>query len=226
MGLDIVRIQVVAVVGGNNRYALAPAQFEKAVVDCGLLLYAVVLQFEIEVAVKEFRAVAGKVCRDIHALRENGLGDLALQAGREAGDALGVGRDYVPVYPGLVEKALLPAGSDNLEQIVESLFVARKKDQVVAAPCRVGCGVKAVWRHVDFAAEDGLQAIFPAGLLKLASAEHIAVVRDGAGGHAKILGPGAQILEPDGAVEHAVFGMAVKVDKIGHIVTDSADRSL
>ena len=201
---------------------MTPAQFEKAVVDRGLLGDAVVLQFKVEVSVKEFGAVAGKVCRNIHALRENCLGDLALQAGREAGDAPGVGRDHIPVHPGFVEKSFLPAGCHNLEQIVETLFVARKKNKVVAVLGSWGGCVKAVWRHIDFTAKDGLQAIFPAGFLKLARSEHIAVVRDGAGGHAKILGPGAQILEPDGSVEHAVFGVAVKMDKIGHKATDSA----
>ena len=132
-------------------------------------------------AFKEGCIVAGKLSCHIHAVGENGLGDLALQAGREAGKALCMGRDDVPVHPGLVEKALLPACGDNFEQVAEAVLVAGKQDEVIAALCRIRGGVKAIGSHIDFTAEDGLETVFLAGFLELACTEHIAMVCDGAG---------------------------------------------
>ena len=70
--------------------------------------------------------------------------------------------------------------------------------------------------HIHFAAKDGLDAIIFAALEKIRSPKQVAVVGDGAGGHAKILGAGAQILDADGAVKQAVFGMAMQMNEIGH----------
>ncbi|MDO5484215.1 MAG: hypothetical protein Q4F27_04830 [Desulfovibrionaceae bacterium] len=42
------------------------------------------------------------------------------------------------------------------------------------------------------------------------------MVGNGTGGHTVILGTGAEILEADGAIQQAVFTMAMQMDKIRH----------
>ena len=69
---------------------------------------------------------------------------------------------------------------------------------------------------IDLAAENGLDAHLGALLGKIGRAEHIAVIRDGAGRHAVILGAAAQVPEADGAVQQTVFCVTMQMDKIGH----------
>jgi hypothetical protein len=44
------------------------------------------------------------------------------------------------------------------------------------------------------------------------------VIGDGHGRHTQILGPGKQVFDSDGAVQEAVFGMDVKMNKFGHLM--------
>jgi len=45
-------------------------------------------------------------------------------------------------------------------------------------------------------------------------AVHVAVVGEGHGGHAEVLGAGAEVLDADGSVEQAVFAVAVQMHEI------------
>ena len=94
--------------------------------------------------------------------------------------------------------------------------VLGQQNQVVAAARqgRVRAFILVVVADVNLAPKDGFDAVILATLIKIGRAKEIAVVGDGAGGHAEILGAGAQILDADGAVKQAVFGMAMKMDKI------------
>ena len=74
----------------------------------------------------------------------------------------------------------------------------------------------AVRTGIDLAAEDGPYAVFAAGFLKFGRGAEIAVIRNGAGLHAEGDGAFTESRQAYGAVEHAVFGMAVQVDKFGH----------
>lgn len=74
----------------------------------------------------------------------------------------------------------------------------------------------AVRTGIDLAAEDGPYAVFAAYLLKFGRGAEIAVIRNGAGLHAEGDGAFTESRQAYGAVEHAVFGMAVQVDKFGH----------
>ena len=61
-----------------------------------------------------------------------------------------------------------------------------------------------------------MNAHIMAGFVKIGGSEHISMIGDSRGGHTEILGPSAQILNTNGSIQEAVFGMAVQVNKIGH----------
>ena len=55
--------------------------------------------------------------------------------------------------------------------------------------------------HVEFAADDGLDAGLSAGLLEPQHPKHIAVVRQGQGFHAQLLCPAHQIVDFCGGIQ-------------------------
>ena len=65
----------------------------------------------------------------------------------------------------------------------------------------------ALGRHVDLAADDGLDALRLAGPVEVNDAVHNAMVRDGAGGLPHGLHHAGQVLDAAGAVQEAVFRM-------------------
>ena len=214
MRFHVVCIEIVAVVCGDNRNALCLGQFQKLVINDALLFQAVVLQLKIVVPVKELAVAADHLPGSVHVAGENSLRHCALQAGREAGDALGVVFEHIPVHAGLVEEAFLPSCRHDFDKVVVAVGIAGQQDKMIAAPGHFAGGVKAVLAHVDFAAEDGLDAVFRTRLLKLGGSEHVAVIGYGAGIHAVVLGLGAEIAKAYGPVQQAVFSVAVKVDKV------------
>ena len=81
---------------------------------------------------------------------------------------------------------------------------------------RVCFFVFVVVANVNFAAKNGLDAKIFAALIKIGSAKKVAMVGDGASGHAKVLGAGAKIFDANSPVKQAVFGMAMQMNKVGH----------
>ena len=75
-------------------------------------------------------------------------------------------------------------------------------------PVRNGPG-----RHIDLAADDGLDARGLGGLVKIDAAVHNAVVRNGDGILSQLLDPVHELVDPAGAVQQAVFRMDMKVYK-------------
>ena len=139
-------------------------------------------------------------------------------------DALGIFLKNVPVHARFIEEALKPALGHHFHKVVVAGHVLREQDQVVAALGVLALGVQVIAAGIDLTAENGLDAEFRAGLLEGGRSEHVSVVCDGAGPHTVVLRLLAQVLEADGAVKHAVFGMAVEMDKIGHAAPPAAER--
>ena len=185
-------------------------------VDDSLLGEAVLLDLEVEAVLEELRVLPRQGAGLVHVAGKAGLGDLALNAGREAHEAFGVLAEDLPVHARLVEKALEPALGDDLDEVAVAVHVLGQQDEMVAALGVLACRVEVVAAGVDLAAEDGLDAVGGAGLLEGGGREHVAVVRHGRCRHAVVLGPLAEILQADRAVEHAVFGVAVEMDEVGH----------
>ena len=216
VGFGIVSGEVVAVVGGNQRHARGFRQFQQGGVGLGLLGQAVGLQFQIEAVGVDIGVFPREAQGLVHVVRKNGAGDFARNAGRKADKAFGILAQQGFIHAGFVIKTLKVALCDQLDQIVVARGVLGQQNQVVAAARqgRLRAFILVVVADVNLAPKDGFDAVILATLIKIGRAKEVAVVGDGAGGHAEILGAGAQILDADGAVKQAVFGMAMKMDKI------------
>ena len=219
VGVGVVGVEVMAVVGGHDGQLEMVGYLQQALVGYLLLGQAVGLQLQIEAVRVDVGVFAGQGDGAVHVTGVEGARDLARDAGRKADEALGIAAQHGLVHARLVVEALQVAAAHQLDQIVVALDGLREQDQVVALAGQLGGLVQMVVADVDLAADDGLDAEVLAGQEELGRAEQVAVVGDGAGGHAEILGAGAEILDADGAVEKAVFGVAVQVHEIGHAGT-------
>ena len=70
-------------------------------------------------------------------------------------------------------------------------------------------------RHVALAADDRFDAGLVGLLIKFHRPEHGAVIGDGHGFHAELPGPFEEPIDADGAVQQAVLGVDVEVNKPG-----------
>jgi len=81
---------------------------------------------------------------------------------------------------------------------------------VTHAAVEVGVSVETrARRHIDLAADDGLDPGGGAGLVELDGPVHRTVVGDRKGGHLQVGSAGHELLDAAGAVEEAVFRVYV-----------------
>ena len=216
VGLHVAGIEIVAVVGGHQRQMELFGDLHEAVVDRHLFLQAVGLQFQIEAAGVDVRIFPRKGKGLVHVAGLDGPRHLARDAGRKADEPLGILAQQGLVHARLVVEALQKALGHQLDEVVIARVVLGQQDKVVPFAGQFGRLVEMVVADVDLAAENGLDADLGALLGEIGRAVHVAVIGDGAGGHAEVLGAVAQVLEADGPVQQAVFGMAVQMHEIGH----------
>ena len=201
--------QVVGVVGSHQGDAGLPVQLQKTAVDGLLLGDAVVLQLQIIISPAEQRVIAqgGLLCSGIIAVHQQAL-HLPRQTGGQAHQAPGVLLQKVPVHPGLVVKALGKACGAQLDKILVALLVFAQQNQVPRLIVQLVHLVKpGAGRHVQLAADDGLDPRLFGGLVEIHAAVHDAVVGDGHRGLAQLLDPLHQRTQAAGAIQQAVFGM-------------------
>ncbi len=156
MRLVIAVPQVVHVVGDDERHAQIFRDREQSVVDDALLVDALILHFEKEVAGAEDVAIR---CRRGNGLlrlfRSNLAGDLALEAAAEADQAFGVLREQLLVDARLVIEAFGVPGRDELDEILEPLLVLGEEHEVVGGfTGRAALVAPIAGRDVDLAAQE------------------------------------------------------------------------
>jgi hypothetical protein len=126
--------------------------------------------------------------------------------------------EEVFIDAGLVIEALQVAGGNEVDEVAIALLVFAEQDQVVIA-IGVGPGFVALLGNIDLAADDGLDAGGLAGIEELDSAEEVAVIGHGDGGHILLGADFHELGDFASPVKHGVIGVAVEVDEgfIGHI---------
>ena len=81
---------------------------------------------------------------------------------------------------------------------------------------------------VQFATDDGLDAMLVRGIGKMHGAKDIAVVGHGHGGHAEFIHALAELIDVTGAIEQRIVSVQVQVDELGHgsvaVVYRNGDR--
>ena len=206
--------QVVGVVGGRHRDAGLPRQPDQLGQHRLVLGQAVVLQFNVvAVGPEQVPVPEGGGFGPLVIAGQQGLGHLAGQAGRQADQPLVVLFQQLLVHPGLGVKALGEGGRHHLDQVLVAGLVFAQQDQVVVAVHLVDLVEAGAGGHIDLAPDDGLDAGLFGRLVKLHAAVHHPVVGAGDGGLAALSDPLHQPVDPAGAVQQAVLGVDVQMDK-------------
>ena len=217
---DLVRarvgpVDVVAVVGGDQRDPQLGPHAPVLVVELILLRQPVRHHLEVEVAVGEQALVLERgLLRLGDPLLEQGLGHLAAEAGRQADEALRVVAQDLLVDPRVVVEALQVPHRVEVGQVLVADLVLGQEDEVEVAP--VGPVLAVGRRDVGLAAEDELDALLLGGGVEVHRAEHVAVVGDRDRVHAELEDAGEEILHPDRSVEQAVLRVQMKVGELRH----------
>jgi hypothetical protein len=226
VGHGVLAVDVVAVVGGQQRRPDAAGDLEQLGVGLVLLGDAVVLDLDEEVVLAEDVLEAGRLGDGVlHVSPHQRLQDVAAQAaggGDEPGGVLGQG---LPVDPGLVVVALHEGPAGQLDEVLVALVGLRQQQQVVVEllatvgvaarvvdPTPAGRAlVPGVVGHVGLGADDRRDPLLPALLVEVQDPVHVAVVGD----PERRLPVGRRgpddVADPGGAVQHGVLGVHVEV---------------
>ena len=119
MHLGVLFAQIMGVVGGCHGDARLPGKLDKLRQNGGILLQAVILQFDVVILCTE--QIPVPQCRRLCALVvpcQNGLRDLARQTGRKADKPLVVLLQKLLIHAGFGVKALHKTGRDHFDQIL------------------------------------------------------------------------------------------------------------
>ncbi len=117
-------------------------------------------------------------------------------------------------HPGLVVvHAFYMPGGDDLHQVAVAVVVLGQKDEVIVLAMLVVLEVViVVLRHIDLAAYDRLYGgELRRHVFEVLDTVHVAMIRYGKAGHAKLLGTGEQFLYITHPVEDGVLCMDVQV---------------
>ena len=204
-----------AVVGGHQGDIQPLAHIDDAGDDALFVLQAVVLDLQEEIALAEhFFHLPGVFFRLGDAPVQQQFVEVAAQAGRHADKALVVLLEQFIIDAGTVIKAPGEGLAVQVHQVFIAGLVFAQQDQVAVFALGVALFLH-VGAHVDLAADDGMDALRLAGLVKIDHAVQHAVVGDGAGVHAQLLQALGQFLDAAGAVQQAVFRVQVQMRE-GH----------
>ena len=118
------------------------------------------------------------------------------------------------VYTGLGIKALHEGSGHHLDEVLIAGLILAEQDKMVVAVDFVDFIEAGAGGHIDFAADDGLDACLFCSLIELDTAVHDAVVRDGDGILAALLDAVHELVDTAGTVQQAVFGMEVEMNEV------------
>src|SRR5207249_11614984 len=146
------------------------------------------------------------------------VGHLAAETARECDEAAAELAQQLLVDARLVVEALAEARRDELAEMAIALAAGGEEYEVVVAARLVVVDPASLLEpalgcDVHLAAEDRLHAVLARRLGELHRPEHVAVVGDGAGRHARRLHARYQLLDLVGAVEQRVLRVQMQVDE-------------
>ena len=217
MGFPVFALDVMHVVGRDQREIEFLRPGNEGAVDGVLLRDSVVLQLHIE--------IAGR--KDLPIVVKRGLGlielafldlerDFALEAGGKPDQTLRMFRENLLVDARLVVEAVEVRRGDKLNEIFVADFVLRQQDQMIrgVAGVRGFLFEAAARRDIRLAPDDRLQPLLLRGLVELDGTVHVAMIGHGHRRHLACMRFVDNIGNTAGPVEQAVLGVQVKMDKI------------
>ena len=217
----VLLLHVMHVVGADQLDAELARPGNQMLVHVHLLGDAVVLELEVIVVRPErlLEPVDG-----VARLLELALGDqrrhLAGETTGERDEAVLVrGKEFL-VDARLVVHALEMGGGDQLDEILVADLILREQDEVMILVAAAGVFLGLLFEartggHVNFAADDGLDACIHRGLVELDRAEEHAVIGDGQGGEAQFAGALHEPVEAAGTVEQRELRVEMEMDEFG-----------
>ena len=206
--IGVAFLQIVGVVGQHQGDARLPVKAVVAVGRQTLLPDAVVLDLQIKVLAEELAQPQGPLLRAGVVVVDQLLLDLAGETAGEADEALGVLLQQRPVDAGLDVKAVGEGHGDQIAQIAVALLVFAQQNQmgIVVVPAVLAVG-HIPGRHIDLAADDGLDPLGPAGFIEGHGAVHHAVVGERHGALPQRLDAFGQGVCAAGAVQEGIFAV-------------------
>jgi hypothetical protein len=215
VGGGVGAVDVVAVVGGDQRDVELGPHLDQRLVELLLLGRLGRHQLEEEVALAEdVLVLAGHRLGLGDAALGQGLRHLAAQARAHRDDALvALAQERLVDARVVVEALEVPHRVEVREVLVAGLVLGQQHQVVVAA---VGAVAQVGGGDVGLAAEDHLDVVGLGLGVQVDRPEHVAVVGHRDGVHAAGLERREQVLHPDRAVEQAVLGVDVQVRELAH----------
>ena len=218
---DVVRLvllamDVVEVVGHDQRQPDLGREPEQLLVEPVLLGHPVVLQLQEEpVLAEDVAVVAGDLAGEVPVLRLERLGDLAAEARAEAHEALAVAGEVLPVDARLVVEAVDVGVGDQPAQVAVADEVGGQQDQVVG----LAVGPRVAVGHpppgdIGLDADDRLDARLGRGLVERDGSVQRAVVGDGERIEAVADRGVDEVRDPPEPVEQAELRVGVEVDEV------------
>ena len=209
------------VVGGHQGDSGFAGEAQQAVIDLLIHFQALILHLQEEVPFSEnvAQAVSG-VARVGFAVFHHRFGDFAAQAGGESDQSAGMLGEQLEIDARLVVKAIQEAGGDELDKVAVAFGVFAKQHQVIGAAGAGSFGVNGLVfviaaSHVDFAADDGLDALGGGLVKEIGGGEKIAVVGDGDSGHFAAGGLVDQLRNIAGSVQKTEVGVQMEMNEAG-----------
>ena len=216
--IGILATQIVAVVGGNQRQIAFVCQFYKAREHGTLLGKTVILNFDIVMILAKNLGIFQGIlaCGGKIALGEK-LGNATAKASGKRNKTVRILAQQFIVYTRAVVKALGKGARNKLDQVAISLHIFAKENQVlgIPLPCVEFCETR-IGSNVNLTTNDGFDARFFAGAVKIDNAIHNTVVGNGNRILSAFFDAFGQILYATRTVKQAIFGMQMQMYKILH----------
>ena len=216
VGGRLAAMDVVEVVRHDERQARLGGEPEELLVEALLLRHAVVLELQEEATLAQDVAVlAGQRPREVPVLDLERPGDLAIEAGRQADEALAVLGQVLPVDARLVVVAVDVGVGDEAAEVPVADGVRRQEDQVEG----LGVGLALLVGHrppgdVGLDPDDRLEALEASRLVEGDAAVEGPVI--GEREAVEALHPGLldQLRDPPEPVQEAELGVGVEMDEV------------
>jgi len=216
LGRRLAAMDVVEVVGDDERQSHLGGEPQELLVEPALLGQAVILELEVEaIRPQDVAVLAGDGPGKVPVLDLERPGNLAVEAGRQADQALAVLRQVLAVDARLVVVAVDVRVRDEAAQVPIADEVGGEEDEVEG----LGVGLALLVGHrpagdVGLDADDRLDALVPRRLVEGDGAIEGPVVGDRQAVEALGAGLVDHVRDPPEPVEQAEFGVGMEVDEV------------
>jgi hypothetical protein len=213
----IVGLEVVGVVGGDERQPQVGRHLRQLRVHDVLRSDAVALHLEVVAAVEDGRHLLDELPGGLDLSSRDGAAHHGREASGGRDQPLAALAQQVEIDARLVVEALEVGLRDEVDQVAVPGLVHGDQQQVAD---RVEARVVALapflvearpGGDVDLTADDRLDVVTTRGLVELDCSEEVAVVRHAHGRHAERLGPREERVDLDGPVQQRVLRVQVQM---------------